>query len=92
MVNLLDDIQRALHAKAYYRSLLETLSQPGVCAAMEYPDGVAKSDCYALRLNTRPERKYRDQLTASSASSSAPACCKKNLCSVSSSRRNVLYS
>jgi hypothetical protein len=35
MVNLLDDIQRALHAKAYYLALLGTLSLPGVCAAME---------------------------------------------------------
>ena len=63
MVNLLDDIQSALHAKAYYFALLGTLSLPGVCAAMEYPDGVAKSDRYELSFNTRLGQKYRDQLT-----------------------------
>jgi hypothetical protein len=63
MVNLLDHMQRSLHAKAYYPALLGTLSLPGVCSAMECPVGAAKSDCYELRFNMRLGHKYRDQHT-----------------------------
>jgi hypothetical protein len=92
MVNLLDDIQRALHANAYYLALLGTLSLPGVSAAMEYPDGVAKSDRHALCFNTRLGQKYRDQLTGKQCYQFRFSKCKKNPCSVSASRRNVPYS
>jgi len=63
MVDLLDDIQRALDTKAYYLALVGALILPGICAAMEYPDGFVKSDRYEQWFNSRLGQKYREQLT-----------------------------
>jgi hypothetical protein len=63
MVNLLDDIRKALDAKAYYLALMGALSLPGVCAAMEHIDGIAKPDRYERWFNTRLGQKYRDDFT-----------------------------
>lgn len=47
MINLLEDVHKALDAKAFYLALMGALALPDICGSMEYPDGRAGSDRYA---------------------------------------------
>jgi hypothetical protein len=41
MIELLDDIERAVNAKAYYLALMGALALPDICGCMEHADGIA---------------------------------------------------
>jgi hypothetical protein len=63
MIDLLDDIQKALDAKAYYLALMGTLALPDLCAAMEHADGITSPERYETWFNTRVGAKYKGELT-----------------------------
>jgi hypothetical protein len=47
MINLLEDVHKALDARAFYLALTGALVLPDICGSMEYADGVANRNRYA---------------------------------------------
>lgn len=62
VVNLINDIQKAMDASAYCIALMGALTLPDICSAMECPDGLSSAERYENWFNIRVARHYPGEL------------------------------